>query len=47
MGKLEKAWIIACLPFLWAWHKHPNATGWVIWWTAVAAALWGDSGRGI
>lgn len=47
MGKLEKAWVIACLPFLWAWHKHPNATGWALWVLALLAAGWGDSGRGM
>lgn len=47
MGKLEKVWVIICLPFLWAWHEHNTATLRIIYITAIAAALWGDSGRGI
>nr|DAM13997.1 MAG TPA: hypothetical protein [Caudoviricetes sp.] len=47
MGIIEKVWTIICLPFLWAWYKHPTATCRVIYVVAVVAALWGDSGRGI
>lgn len=47
MGKLEKIWVLACLPFLWAWHEHNTATCRVIYVMAVVAALCGDSGRGI
>lgn len=47
MGKLEKVWVIICLPFLWSWHEHNTATLRIIYITAIVAALWGDSGRGI
>ena len=47
MGTLEKVWVLICLPFLWAVHEHPKATGRVIWTAAVLAAIWGDNGRGI
>ena len=39
---LEKAWALACLPFLWLAYKHPKASG--VFWTVAAllAAGWGD-----
>lgn len=46
MESIEKAWTLACLPFLWVWHEHPTATCRVIYVVAVVAALCGD-GRGI
>ena len=39
---LEKVWALACLPFLWAVHEHPKATGRCIWAAAVLAAIWGE-----
>ena len=42
MGKIEKTWVVICLPFLWLAYKHPKASG--VFWTVAAllAAGWGD-----
>ena len=39
---IEKAWALACLPFLWLDHKHPKATMLLLWILALLAAGWGD-----
>ncbi len=47
LDELEEEGRNSCLPFLWAVHEHPKATGRCIWTAAVLAAIWGDNGRGI